>query len=60
MLPPATLQLAADFGRRCGERGIRLVYGGGTRGLMGIAAGATTVDQANAAFAWSTVVAPAA
>jgi len=38
MLPPATLQLAADFGRRCGERGIRLVYGGGTRGLMGIAA----------------------
>ena len=37
-LPPATLKLAADFGRRCGERGIRLVYGGGTRGLMGIAA----------------------
>ena len=37
-LPPATLQLAADFGRRCGERGIRLVYGGGARGLMGIAA----------------------
>jgi len=38
MLPPATLQLAADFGRRCGERGIGLVYGGGARGLMGIAA----------------------
>ena len=37
-LPPATLQLAADFGRLCGERGIRLVYGGGARGLMGIAA----------------------
>ncbi len=37
-MPPATLQLAADFGRLCGERGIRLVYGGGVRGLMGIAA----------------------
>ena len=37
-MPPATLALAADFGRLCGERGIRLVYGGGARGLMGIAA----------------------
>jgi uncharacterized protein (TIGR00730 family) len=37
-LPPATRALAQDFGTACGERGIRLVYGGGARGLMGIAA----------------------
>lgn len=39
-LPPATIELAAQFGRLCGERGVRLVYGGGARGLMGVAAGA--------------------
>jgi len=37
-LPPVTLELARAFGHACGERGIRLVYGGGARGLMGIAA----------------------
>lgn len=39
-LPPATIELAARFGRLCAERGVRLVYGGGARGLMGVAAGA--------------------
>lgn len=37
-LPAVTLALAADFGRTCAERGVRLVYGGGARGLMGVAA----------------------
>jgi uncharacterized protein (TIGR00730 family) len=37
-LPAATLALAADFGRACAARGVRLVYGGGARGLMGVAA----------------------
>lgn len=37
-LPPVTRELAYALGKACGERGIRLVYGGGARGLMGIAA----------------------
>lgn len=37
-LPAPTLALAADLGRACAARGVRLVYGGGARGLMGIAA----------------------
>ena len=37
-LPAVTQELARVFGQACGERGIRLVYGGGARGLMGIAA----------------------
>ena len=37
-LPESARSLAADFGRLCAERGIRLVYGGSARGLMGICA----------------------
>ncbi|HZE10491.1 MAG TPA: TIGR00730 family Rossman fold protein [Burkholderiales bacterium] len=37
-LPPAARKLAADFGAACAERGLRLVYGGSGRGLMGVAA----------------------
>lgn len=39
-LPQVTLDLARDLGQLLGSRGIRLVYGGGARGLMGIVAGA--------------------
>ncbi|QYE34282.1 TIGR00730 family Rossman fold protein [Polymorphobacter sp. PAMC 29334] len=35
---PAAAELAAGFGAFCAERGLTLVYGGGTFGLMGIAA----------------------
>jgi uncharacterized protein (TIGR00730 family) len=37
-LPAAARDLAAEFGAACAERGLRLVYGGSGRGLMGIAA----------------------
>ena len=37
-LPEVTQALARDLGRLCGERGIRIVYGGGARGLMGVVA----------------------
>ena len=37
-LPPAARSLAAEFGAACAGRGLRLVYGGSGRGLMGIAA----------------------
>jgi uncharacterized protein (TIGR00730 family) len=37
-LPVAARELAADFGGACAARGLRLVYGGSGRGLMGIAA----------------------
>lgn len=37
---PAYRQAAADFGRLLGQEGIRLVYGGGQVGLMGLAADA--------------------
>ncbi len=37
-LPEAARELAADFGAACAARGLRLVYGGSGRGLMGIAA----------------------
>ena len=37
-LPQVTLDLAHDLGRLLGVRGIRLVYGGGARGLMGVVA----------------------
>jgi uncharacterized protein (TIGR00730 family) len=37
-LPVAAQELAADFGAACAARGLRLVYGGSGRGLMGIAA----------------------
>jgi len=37
-LPAAARELAADFGAACAARGLRLVYGGSGRGLMGIAA----------------------
>jgi len=37
-LPESARSLAAELGRLCAERGIRLVYGGSARGLMGIAA----------------------
>jgi uncharacterized protein (TIGR00730 family) len=37
-LPASSQQLAADFGAACAARGLRLVYGGSGRGLMGIAA----------------------
>ena len=37
-LPQVTLDLAHDLGHLLGSRGIRLVYGGGARGLMGIVA----------------------
>src|SRR2546430_10071444 len=37
-LPAAARSLAAEFGTACAGRGLRLVYGGSGRGLMGIAA----------------------
>lgn len=37
-LPQVTRELARAFGQACGERGLRLIYGGGARGLMGVAA----------------------
>src|SRR5437879_8375817 len=37
-LPAAARSLAAEFGVACAGRGLRLVYGGSGRGLMGIAA----------------------
>jgi uncharacterized protein (TIGR00730 family) len=37
-LPPAAQKLAAEFGAACAARGLRLVYGGSGRGLMGVAA----------------------
>lgn len=37
-LPVAARELAAEFGAACAARGLRLVYGGSSRGLMGIAA----------------------
>ena len=37
-LPQSAGDLAAEFGRLAAERGVRLVYGGSARGLMGIAA----------------------
>ena len=37
-LPAAARELAAEFGAACAGRGLRLVYGGSSRGLMGIAA----------------------
>ena len=37
-LPNAAQKLAADFGAACAARGLRLVYGGSGRGLMGVAA----------------------
>src|SRR3981189_909926 len=36
-LPAAARSLAAEFGTACAGRGLRLVYGGSGRGLMGIA-----------------------
>ncbi|BCW89780.1 Putative cytokinin riboside 5'-monophosphate phosphoribohydrolase [Alphaproteobacteria bacterium SO-S41] len=35
---PAYAEAAADMGRRIGEAGLRLIYGGGSVGLMGIVA----------------------
>ena len=37
-LPAPARGLAAEFGAACAARGLRLVYGGSGRGLMGIAA----------------------
>jgi uncharacterized protein (TIGR00730 family) len=37
-LPQSACELAGDFGRLAAQRGVRLVYGGSARGLMGIAA----------------------
>src|SRR5258705_6846 len=37
-LPAAAQSLAAEFGVACAARGLRLVYGGSGRGLMGVAA----------------------
>jgi uncharacterized protein (TIGR00730 family) len=37
-LPAPAQQLAAEFGAACAVRGMRLVYGGSGRGLMGVAA----------------------
>ena len=37
-LPVSARELAAEFGAACAARGLRLVYGGSGRGLMGIAA----------------------
>jgi uncharacterized protein (TIGR00730 family) len=34
-LPEATKQLAREFGDRCARTGLRLVFGGGSSGLMG-------------------------
>lgn len=36
-MPAAAQELARAFGEACARAGFRLVYGGGTRGLMGIA-----------------------
>jgi uncharacterized protein (TIGR00730 family) len=40
-LPAAAQGVAAEFGAACAARGLRLVYGGSGRGLMGIAARAS-------------------
>ena len=37
-LPAAAQNLAREFGAACAARGLRLVYGGSGRGLMGVAA----------------------
>jgi uncharacterized protein (TIGR00730 family) len=37
-LPAAAQKLAAEFGAACVSHGLRLVYGGSGRGLMGVAA----------------------
>jgi hypothetical protein len=37
-LPASAQTLAAEFGAACAARGLRLVYGGSGRGLMGVAA----------------------
>jgi uncharacterized protein (TIGR00730 family) len=37
-LPPAAQALAAELGTACATAGLRLVYGGSGRGLMGVAA----------------------
>ena len=37
-LPATARELAAEFGTACAGRGLRLVYGGSSRGLMGLAA----------------------
>jgi hypothetical protein len=37
-LPAAARRLAAEFGAACAQAGLRLVYGGSGRGLMGVAA----------------------
>ena len=37
-LPAPAQRLAAEFGAACAQRGLRLVYGGSGRGLMGVAA----------------------
>lgn len=37
-LPPSARAIAAEFGAACATGGLRLVYGGSGRGLMGIAA----------------------
>jgi uncharacterized protein (TIGR00730 family) len=37
-LPASAQELAAEFGAACAARGLRLVYGGSGRGLMGVAA----------------------
>jgi uncharacterized protein (TIGR00730 family) len=36
-LPASAQELAAEFGAACAGRGLRLVYGGSGRGLMGVA-----------------------
>jgi uncharacterized protein (TIGR00730 family) len=41
-LPAAAQSLAAEFGAACAARGLRLVYGGSGRGLMGVAARAAS------------------
>jgi uncharacterized protein (TIGR00730 family) len=43
-LPLAARELAAEFGAACAARGLRLVYGGSGRGLMGIAARAAAAS----------------
>lgn len=45
-LPAAARELAAEFGAACAARGLRLVYGGSGRGLMGIAARAAAAAGA--------------
>ena len=37
-LPPAARRLAEELGEACARAGLRLVYGGSGRGLMGVAA----------------------